>query len=227
MKPDPPHEPSNPVMNVSAAVTPPRAVAPGAPGTVRADSDAEARAVVERALVERARARDEGAFRMLVDLHRDRAYGLALRITRSAGDAEDVAQEAFVRAWQALPGFRGESRFGTWLHRIVAHRALDRAESLRARRSREAGFDDAAEAAAPAPTGTESRDPLLARRLERLMGSLAPPQRAVVALFYGQDQSVEDVASALGMNENTVKTHLSRARALLREAWVREGGGPA
>ena len=163
---------------------------------------------------------------MLVDLHRDRAYALALRITRSATDAEDVAQEAFVRAWNALPRFRGESRFGTWLHSIVARRALDRAETLRTRRTRESALDAVAEPAG-AREAIVAGDPLLARRLERLMDTLSAPQRAVVALFYGQDHSVEDVAATLAMNENTVKTHLARARTLLREAWVRDSGGPS
>ncbi len=174
-----------------------------------------------RELVERARHRDEEAFRMLVELHRDRAYGLALRITRSRADAEDVAQEAFVRAWEALPGFRGESTFGTWLHRIVARRALDRVDSLRRRQRRELDLDDAAAEPAPAPA---ARDPLLAARLERLVGDLSAPQRAVVSLFYGQDQPVEAIAATLGLPENTVKTHLARARAALREAWLAGDG---
>jgi RNA polymerase sigma-70 factor (ECF subfamily) len=214
-------------MNVSVAITPPLAVQTGVPAAARRARAvaADERALAEeRLLVERARGRDEGAFRMLVDLHRDRAYGLALRITRSASDAEDVAQEAFVRAWAALPGFRGDSRFGTWLHSIVARRALDRAETLRTRRNREANLDALPEPSAPAPAAA-ARDPLLARRLDRLMHELSGPQRAVVALFYGQDHSVEDIAATLAMNENTVKTHLARARTLLREAWLRESGG--
>lgn len=227
MKPEPPHDPSNAAMNVSAAITPPLAVQTGlaaAPPRERPVTADERLLAKERDLVERARGRDEGAFRMLVDLHRDRAYALALRITRSATDAEDVAQEAFVRAWNALPRFRGDSRFGTWLHSIVARRALDRAETLRLRRNRESALDAVAEP--PAAEGpVAARDPLLARRLEKLMGALSAPQRAVVALYYGQDHSVEDVAATLAMNENTVKTHLARARTLLREAWVREGGG--
>jgi RNA polymerase sigma-70 factor (ECF subfamily) len=214
-------------MNVSVAITPPLAVQTGVPAAARRARAvaADERALAEeRLLVDRARGRDEGAFRMLVDLHRDRAYGLALRITRSASDAEDVAQEAFVRAWAALPGFRGDSRFGTWLHSIVARRALDRAETLRTRRNREANLDALPEPSAPAPAAA-ARDPLLARRLDRLMHELSGPQRAVVALFYGQDHSVEDIAATLAMNENTVKTHLARARTLLREAWLRESGG--
>ena len=76
-------------------------------------------------LVARARARDTEAFRALVDRHRDRAYTLALRMLRSPGDAEEVTQDALVRAWTALPQFRGESSFGTWLHRIVVNAAGD------------------------------------------------------------------------------------------------------
>jgi RNA polymerase sigma-70 factor (ECF subfamily) len=107
----------------------------------------------------------------------------------------------------------------------VARRALDRSATLRTRRGREAELDDAAVLAAPAPEGV--RDPLLAARLEALMAELTPAQRAVVTLFYARGHAVEDIAAALGMPENTVKTHLARARAALREAWVREGGTPA
>lgn len=222
MKPDPPFDPSNRVMN-DQAVSPPPPGAAGSAAALRPGDPARA-GDDDRELVERARNRDEEAFRMLVERHHEHAYGLALRIVRSAGDAEDVAQEAFVRAWNALPGFRGEARFGTWLHRIVARRALDRAETLRRRRGREERLDAAPEPHAPAGDG---RDPLLARRLERLLGTLSAPQRAVVALFYLQDHSVEDVAAALAMPENTVKTHLSRARTALREAWLAGAGGAA
>lgn len=175
----------------------------------------------ESQLLERARAGQEDAFRVLVERHRDRAYGLALRITRSPADAEDAAQEAFVRAWLALPRFRGDASFGTWLHRIVARRALDRSMATRRREARETGLEAAERV--PDVAGHE-RDTLLARRLERLMERLSAPQRAVVALFYQEDQSVEHIASALELPENTVKTHLSRARAALREAWLAEEG---
>ena len=99
----------------------------------------DAREARIRSLLERSRGGDQSAFRELVVLHQDRAYGLALRITRSPADAEEVAQDAFLRAWLALGRFRGESSFGTWLYRIVARRALDRLEKLRSRRGREVG----------------------------------------------------------------------------------------
>ena len=165
--------------------------------------------------VARARAGDEEAFRRLVDRYRDRAYGLALRIVRSPSEAEEVAQDAFVRVWRALPGFRGESSFSTWLHRIVARRAFDRAATLKLRRNRETVLE-----AAPEPglddAGTDAATFSRARLVERLMAGLSETQRAVVTLFYYEDRSVEDVAQILSMPVNTVKTHLSRARAALR-----------
>ncbi len=176
----------------------------------------------EARLVRRARRGDTRAFEALVRLHQDRAYAVALRITRSPAEAAEAAQEGLVRAWRALPGFRGEAAFGTWLHCVVARRALDRAEALELRRRREADPEEAAEL----PTEAGRPDPLAARRLERLLGVLTPPQRAAVTLHYLEDQPVEAISAALGMPENTVKTHLHRARAALRAAWGAEGGEP-
>ena len=175
----------------------------------------------ERRLVERARAGDQAAFRVLVDAHRDRAFGLARRILRSATDAEEVAQDAFVRAWVALPRYRGEARFSTWLYRIVARRALDRAEVLKRRWRHEADLEAAEGLVDPAGAGDAAQRASLALGMERLMEELSDVQRAVVTLFYYEDKSVEQVALALEMPEGTVKTHLSRSRAALRAAWLR------
>lgn len=177
-------------------------------------ADAE-RLAEERRLIASAQAGDASAFRVLVERHQSRAYALALRITRSAADAEEVAQDAFVKVWDALSGFRGDSSFSTWLHRIVARRAIDRAEVLQRRRRREAPEEAMGEPVAHAATG----DPLEAEQLQQLMAQrLSKAQNLVVTLFYFEGHSVEQVGEVLGMNENTVKTHLSRARAVLREA---------
>jgi len=173
----------------------------------------------EAALVARARARDSGAFRLLVERHRDRAYGLAFRITRSATDAEEVAQDGFVRAWLALPRFRGESSFSTWLYRIIARRAFDRASMLRRRQQRETGIESIAEHEDPGAGSDEAVR--RAHRMERLVGELSESQRAVVTLFYYEGRSVDQVAEILAMPQGTVKTHLSRARAALRAAWLK------
>jgi RNA polymerase sigma-70 factor (ECF subfamily) len=173
--------------------------------------------------VEGARGGDAAAFRRLVERHRDRAYGLSRRMLRSEADAEEVAQDAFVRAWRALPAFRGEARFGTWLHQIVVRLALDRLETLRRRRQREPDLEAAVE---PAVEGPDHDARLRAMRLERMVSKLNHAQRAAVTLYYYEERSVEEVAGILQLPENTVKTHLSRARAALREAWLKADEKP-
>ena len=213
MKPDASLEGSKRSMDVRPAGT---ARDPSAAATAAASDDAE------RVLIERARARETSAFRELVDRHRDRAYGLALRIVRSPSDAEEVAQDAFVRAWLALPRYRGEARFGTWLHRIVARCAIDRARLLRTRRQRESALDDAPEPAARPAGGAER---VGEASMTRALEALTDVQRAVVTMFYYEDRSVQQVAIALGLPDGTVKTHLSRARAAMRKALASARGG--
>ena len=167
-------------------------------------------------------------------MYQDRAYGLALRILRSPSDAEEVAQDAFVRAWRSLPQFRGDARFSTWLYRIVARRAFDASARLRRRREREVeletidrlGDDDGTHSGVENRAGME-RNPLAAleaaeprKALEAMIASLPETYRAVVTLHYFDDRSIAEIAGALDTPEGTVKTHLFRARAKLRELWL-------
>lgn len=174
----------------------------------------------EAALLAHCRAGDTGAFRILVERHQHRAVGVALRILRSRADAEEVAQDAFVKAWLGLKDFRGDAAFSTWLYRIVAHRALDRVAALRNRRAREEPLDDAVAVATVAgpgdvPAGADSR------RIAGLMETLPESQRAAIALFYYEGQSVAEISVMLRIPEGTVKTNLSRGRAALRKEWER------
>ena len=177
----------------------------------------ETREEEERAWIRRARGGDQDAFRQLVDRYRDQVLETALRIVRSREEAEEVAQDSFVRAWRALEGFREEARFSTWLYRITTRRALDAAARTRKRSDREVGVDPEVleGAAAPSAAATDLR------RLERVLGDLDPTRRAVVTLFYLRDLSIAEVADSLGMPEGTVKTHLHRSRSALRAAWKR------
>jgi RNA polymerase sigma-70 factor, ECF subfamily len=183
----------------------------------------------ESELVRRAAAGDEAAFRTLVEAHGAKAYSIALRILGSRVEAEEAAQDAFLRVWRALPRFRAEAAFSTWLHRIALRCALDRAAVVRRRGARERGLDAAAEltaaadlAAVPAENGAarERR-----RDLAELVRLLPEAQQAVIALFYEGERSIAETARSLGMNENTVKTHLARGRAALRGRWLRLHGG--
>src|SRR5262249_60082016 len=126
----------------------------------------------------RAQAGDTGAFRELVERHQASAYTLALRILRSSADAEEVAQDAFVRVWTALPGFRGESTFSTWLYRIVARRAFDRAQVLKNRRARE----QPPQPVPPHVGPQQTHDALLAVRVKKPVPDPTPTQSPAVAL---------------------------------------------
>lgn len=176
----------------------------------------------ERAWIRRARGGDGDAFRRLVERYRDPVYETALRIVRSPEEAEEAAQDAFVRAWRALGGFREEARFSTWLYRIATRCALDAAERVRRRRGREEGAPPETLEAFPAPAPPRT-DRLL---LEKVLGKLDPLPRAVVTLFYLRDRSVEEIAEILDLPAGTVKTHLHRSRARMRRSWMRlEAGG--
>lgn len=205
MKPDSPPDRSKRLMNSPLRPGP-------APDTGRA---------AEAAALERARAGDTRAFRQLVERHQDRAYTLALRIVGLAEEAEEVAQDAFVRAWRSLPGFRGEASFSTWLYRIVANRAFDRAAALRRRAGLEAGPGSVAEHPIDGAGADHAEDAAHSLRLEAMIRSLPPAQRAAITLYYYEDRSVAEVARTLGVPVGTVKTHLGRARRALREAWLR------
>jgi len=200
MKPGAVLERSNPEMNPGS----PKRAPPASAG--------------DSALVEQARRGDLRAYESLVEAYTDRAFGLALRIVRSTPDAEEVVQDAFVRAWKALPGFRADAAFATWLYRIVTNCALDRWARLKHRARRESpldGYEEGAAAGLPA----QAADAPEHARIVRMIGGLPEMQRAVLTLYYLQDRSVSDVAATLHLNENTVKTHLHRARAALRQAW--------
>jgi RNA polymerase sigma-70 factor (ECF subfamily) len=170
----------------------------------------------ERDWIARCRAGDSRAYRALVERYQDRAYALAYRMVRSRSDAEEIAQDAFIRAWRGMAEFRGEASFMTWLYRILVRLALDRSEVLKTRRAREVAVDGGEE---PSTTPSDSG---LSRRMDQLLGELPPLQRAALTLFYYEDRPVAEIARMLDLPENTVKTHMSRGRAALREAYERD-----
>jgi RNA polymerase sigma-70 factor (ECF subfamily) len=175
----------------------------------------------EAAKVQAARGGDEAAFRILVERYRDRVYALALRICKDPHAAEEIAQDTFVRAWRALPVFRGDSRFSTWLYRIAFRRALDEKAAIDRRRGREVPGESETHTIEDSPAPV-SGDFSLRRKLERLVAALPESQRIALTLFYGADQSIEEIGRILDGPQGTVKTHLSRGRAELRVLWDRE-----
>ena len=164
-------------------------------------------------LVRRARDGDETAFRELYHEHAGRIYALCLRLTGDAGAAEERTQDAFVRAWERLATFRGESAFGTWLHRLTVNVVLmeRRGSRRRERRVAPASDDPVFERAPAAPAGADRLD------LERAIALLPAGAREVFVLFDVEGYSHEEIAGMCGIAIGTSKAQLFRARRLLRE----------
>ena len=164
-------------------------------------------------LARRAASADVSAFEALYRRHHRRVHGVIVRLVGQAGArAEDLTQEAFVRAWQALPTFRFESAVSTWLHRLAVNTAL---MELRARRSRPLADDDEDALESLSMPDTAGRA-VLGRDLERAVATLPPRARAVLVLHDVEGWKHEEIAEELGMAVGSSKAQLHRARGLLR-----------
>lgn len=181
----------------------------------------------DAALIERCRAGDVAAFEPLVEKYRQRIWRLAYNILRDREEAWDVAQEAFIRAYQALPSFRGQSAFYTWLYRIVMNVAADRARS-RGARSRAFGTERVPEedwdrVLPDQNPGDEAPDAAAARReqrrkIERALEALPEHHRRIVVLSDLEGLSYREIAETLEIPMGTVMSRLHNARKRLRDA---------
>jgi RNA polymerase sigma-70 factor (ECF subfamily) len=171
----------------------------------------------EAFLVVRAQRGDVSAFEEVVRRHQRRVYGVALRIVRSHDVADDVTQEAFVRAWRALDRFDVGRPFGPWVRRIAANLAVNHVRSPRAR---EEGLPDGhAEVRADGPGPLHALLDEEARRvLDRAIADLPDGQRAVFVLRAVEEMSYEEIARALDISPGTVMSRLFRARQRLVQA---------
>ena len=171
----------------------------------------------DRALVDAVISGDDEAYRVLVDREKANVIGLCRRVLRDPQEAEDVAQEAFIQAYRALPTFRGDGAFGAWVGRIasrMAYARLKRPTELRADPTREDGWlIDAAESIDPQRAILDGE-----RRAEvqRAISSLPEHQRRIVEMRFYRGMSLEEISSATGAPLGTVKSRLHRALAALR-----------
>jgi RNA polymerase sigma-70 factor (ECF subfamily) len=164
----------------------------------------------EHELVARCQAGDEAAFSELVDRYKNLVYGMVYRMVNDRNQADDLAQEVFLKVHRGLPYFRGEARLATWIYRIVANvcvqarakrRELTPAGDLPDRGAADASFSD-----------LELRD-----RLEKAIAQLPDQYRLLIAAHYLQGVQYEALAESLNIPLGTVKTHLYRAKRQLRE----------
>ena len=168
--------------------------------------------------VRRARAGDAEAFEVLYRAHAPRVYAVCLRMSGDAVQARELLQDVFVKAWEKLSAFRGDSAFGSWVHRIAVNTVLmDR--RLAARRA-EDRLEDAGGDERPLPERAAG-DPTQAVDLERAIAALPPMARQVLVLHDIEGFDHAEVGGLLGIAEGTSKAHLFRARRLLRKALER------
>ncbi len=173
----------------------------------------------EQTLIQRAQKGNHDAFAALVDEHQRYVYNLALRVVKDENEALDLTQETFVRAWMALPNFKGQSQFRTWLYRIVTNLCYNRLPNLR-RSLNDLGDDVMEEIPEPnfnAPAQefefNETR-----RYLHQAIENLDENYRLLITLRYQNELSYEEIASTLNLPLGTVKTGIFRAKEQLRKS---------
>lgn len=178
------------------------------------DTDASAD---EATLIQQAQRSDQRAFEALYRLHIDKVYGICLRMTGNVSEAEDCAQEAFIRAWHKLDKFRADSAFSTWLHRIAVNSVLGRMRKSKREHDR---IMVAAENARPNTASGESGE---LRDLSDAVDRLPRGARNVFVLHAVYGYSHDETGEMLGIATGTSKAQLHRAKRLLAQQLKQQG----
>lgn len=184
--------------------------------------------VAERLLIGRLKARDEQAFNEIVRLYGDKVFSLVYRMIGSRAEAEDIAQEVFVTVFKTVDGFRGESKFSTWLLRIAANHCKNRMKYLSRRPTVGAGLDGVGEEAmadrgtSPVQSRIEAPDVLMeAAEMEALtqaaIAGLEEDHRLLIVLRDVEELSYQEIGEITGLAEGTIKSRLHRARMAIKE----------
>ncbi|MET1056408.1 MAG: sigma-70 family RNA polymerase sigma factor [Pedobacter sp.] len=162
---------------------------------------------------------DTAVYSDLVKRHQRFVFTLALRFTKNREDAEEVAQDCFVKAYRALGTFKQTSKFSTWLYSITYTSAMT---ALRKKKLITQSLDDDEQTIQLPDPGTEGKSDSVEKKsahvyLNRAIDSLSADDAAIITLFYKGEQSLEEIGAALYMETNTVKVKLHRARLKLKE----------
>jgi len=174
------------------------------------------------AVLARARQGDSEAFRVLVERHSRSVFRLAFRMTGNEQDAEDVVQEAFLRAYKQLGRFESRANFGTWLYRIVANCSVDmmRAKHARHDMTRSESLDEAIELPAHDAPGPErlAQSAEIQARVRAALDGLSPLERAAFTLRHHEGRSIDEISRTLGLGTSAAKHSVFRAVKKLRVA---------
>lgn len=186
--------------------------------------------MTEPELVARAKAGDQTAFEQLVVDNQNRVYSLALRMLGDPEDAQDAAQEAFLNAWRALPSFKGESSFSTWVYRLASNACIDHLRRRKRRREVEVVSLTGTEGEGSWEPADHQADPALQteRRMareavEQALRGLPDHQREILVMRELSGLSYQEIGQALELDLGTVKSRIARARLALKKILTAEG----
>jgi RNA polymerase sigma-70 factor (ECF subfamily) len=176
----------------------------------------------ESALVQRLRRGEMGALKEVYELHGKSVYRICLRLLGQASDAEDAAQEVFIRLFQRMETFNARARLSTWIHRMTVNLCLNRLEKERLRATRALPDGDAAPED-PSSFAVRALEQAEARLdLERMLERLTPEHRAVIVLREIEEMPYQEIAETLDVPVGTVMSRLFRARHQLAALWAPE-----
>ena len=186
--------------------------------------------MTDRELVARAGAGDQEAFEQLVRDNQNRVYSLAVRLVGDREEAADLAQEAFLKAWQGLASFQGESSFATWIYRLTTNVCIDYLRRKKRRQEVEPAVsldDEDSGWAEPADAGQDPQRKLeeaeRSRALSRGLERLPEHQRQVLVMRELSGLSYQEIGAATGLDLGTVKSRIARARLALRKILLEDG----
>lgn len=186
--------------------------------------------MTEQELVARAKAGDQSAFEQLVLDNQNKVYSLALRMVNDREEAADLAQEAFLKAWQGLPSFQGDSSFSTWVYRLATNVCIDFLRKQKRRREVEPALSLNDEESGWTEPADWDQDPQ--RHLERAergqalargLEALPDHHRQVLVLRELSGLSYQEIGQALGLDIGTVKSRIARSRLALRKILLADG----
>ena len=190
---------------------------------------ADAPAISDAVAVERTLAGERNAYRVLVERHSNYVYRLAYRMTGNSHDAEEVVQEAFLRAYQKLQQFAGNANFGTWVYRIAANYAIDRLRQKKNEDARREVSSRAAEGEAEIDPLNQLRDSgpsperlagsaQLAKKMKDALDTLTPAERTAIVMRHWDGCGIDEIAEVLKSNNSATKNTVFRAVQKLRQA---------
>ena len=165
-------------------------------------------------LIDRILKGDGPAFRVLVERYQNLVFTIAFRITGNREEAEEVAQDAFLKAYNNLAGFKGDSKFSSWLYRITHNTALTK---IRNRKEGLKDIDNVSETQLKASVLNEAEQGFIKEDINNAIAMLEPEEATIITLFYLSEQSLDEIAETLNIEANAAKVRLFRARKKLRE----------